>query len=271
MRLAAICIVATLAVGCAPAESVADAGAIAVEAARVTTSYGWPLGVRDAGTPILPALSGARTYMPIGNSLTRGASSEAGAALAYLGGYRTGIDARVQSYGLPWTPVGPASDNGLAHAAINGRDTAGLLTNLPGLIAGYDPDVVILYEGTVDCLSDTYNGATSAANLATALDDIEAGWPSARVIVITPIPTLTGQYAAKAANVTDYNSRVPAVLDASAQHLDGRMIRVDAAALITASHVSAGDGAHYPQSSHDALASLIWPALVNAMGADARW
>lgn len=238
---------------------------------RTTTSLGHALGTRPAGTPIAPELTGPRTYMVLGNSLSRGASSVAGAAVQYLGGYRTGLDERVRAAGLPWTPIGAYTDNGLAHQAVSGTSLAARLSLLPAITAAYEPDVVFIYEGTVDAVEGVYDGPTSAGRLATMLTDIEAAWPDVRVVAVSRLPALTGGVAARNVYLDDFNSRLPGVLDASPQHLDGRMIRVDAAAQITPSHVSAGDGVHYPQSSHDALASLLWPALVNAMGFDAEW
>lgn len=207
------------------------------------------------------------TYIEIGNSLTVGTLP--GPGEPNEGGYRRPLHDRIARAGWPWSAVGPYTDAyGLHHAGLNGRDTAGMLTNLPTYIADYDPAVVILYEGTVNCISPGYDGVTSAAELGTALNDIEAGWPNARVIVITPIPTVNDAFIGFAPNVVDYNSRIPAILDASPQHLDGRLFRVDAAAVISPADVAAGDGVHYLQPSHEALAAAIWPVLYAAMTQD---
>jgi hypothetical protein len=207
---------------------------------------------RSCAMPPRPVL----VILPLGDSLTRGWLGDA----TIDGGYRVPLGWSASSEGYTFSQVGPYTDNGLAHAGLNGRDLAGLVTNIPGL-GVYGADVVILIYGTPDTVSETYDGATSAANLATALALIDANWPDARLVINETCAALTGQFAARAPNVTDLDSRIGAVLDASPQHADGRMRRFDLGAIFDAAAVS-DDGAHpNSQASYDELAAVLLPLV----------
>jgi lysophospholipase L1-like esterase len=197
---------------------------------------------------------------PVGDSITEGYL--AGGAID--GGYRVPMQTLV---GSRIRQIGPYLNNGLRHNGVGGSTIAGVTARISvpatGIGSGspYRPRVIVLIIGTNDANSAGYNGATAAAALGTLLATIESLEPEVRLVVMSSLPTLTTIYAANAA---DFNGRIGAVLDASAIHLDGRMVRVDVGSVVTAAHVAA-DGVHPNAAGYAALAAALWPAVQTAM------
>lgn len=243
-------VLALAAVGCGAAPEPA-ARVEALDADTADTCEAAGRDRRSCAMPPRPTL----VVLPLGDSLTRGWLGDT----TIEGGYRVPLGWSSSDTTLVQT--GPYLDNGLAHAGLNGRDLAGLNTNIPGL-AAYSADVIVLIFGTPDTVSETYDGATSAANLATALTLIDANWPNALLVINETCAALTGQHIARAPNVVDFDSRIGAVLDASPQHADGRMRRFDLGAIFDAAAVS-DDGAHpNSQASYEELAAVLLPLVV---------
>lgn len=232
------------------------------------TSLGHALGARPAGSPISPLLTGARTILALGDSITKG-YLPGGATIE--GGWRVEIASRIAQAGFDWTFVGPYTDVG-DHCGVNSRTTATLNGNIATTLGAgfYEPDLVVLMSGTNDVIDPGYDGPTSMYYMDNILLQIDTLLPSTRVVVCSRLPTVLGAYVGYAPNVDDWNSRIDACLDGTTIHSEGRLLRVPIGDYIRAAHV-AHDGVHPTQEAYGIMASAYWPAICNAMGADAEW
>jgi hypothetical protein len=128
--------------------------------------------------------------MPLGASITAGYPSN-------QGGYRAPLLSQLSNAGISITYVGsqttynPSTQPNLKHEGHIGyflADIDGLVRN--GLITQYNPDIILLYAGTNNLLTDQ-NAAWVKTDYAPLLDDIFAAKPSVRVIV-APLFTASG-------------------------------------------------------------------------------
>lgn len=229
---------------------------------RTTTSLGLALGTRPAGTPLSPALTGARTIMCIGDSITRGWLPTG----VTEGGYRVPLASYIATAGLPWTMIGPYSDTGL-HGGVNGRTIASLTTAIPTTIGPgyYRPDCIALLIGS----NDMSDGAGAATGYGALLDAIETAEPDVRLVVSTTLPRLPT--ASPDAQRAIFETALPAVLDASAQHADGRMVRCGGIYAATLGTTGVGGDVHPTAAGYAMMAAEWWPSICHALGRDAEW
>jgi hypothetical protein len=241
-----------------------------------TTSLGFALGTRAMGSPILPALSGTKKVLGLGNSVMYGYGVGAGPS------FRAALKTRLADIGVVVDYVGPLSDGvsadpqhwGVPGARISdfvaGNTVGGLSCDLSTMGATYTPDVIIVELGLNDWNADS-DGLTDLASLMGIL------WtqrPTARVAVLKCFHL---NLNAKLAPWTTFMAGVDTVVAASQHGAAGRALTVDVSR-VAISMINTGvrsselfDIAHPTPLTFAKLVDLMWPGVCNVFGYDAQW
>jgi len=190
-------------------------------------------------------------------------------------GYRGKLKTLLNGIGT-YTFIGPLTDTDGKHAGYTGEPCYTLyndgtggkhrITNLK--TSGYDPDVILLLEGTNDCgwaYQGYTGGRTLASELSTLIDKICITFPDAKLYVsaIMPmsytaydyVPTPNGMAGS---NVGTYNNAIANTV--AYKVANGKSVYYTGANAVLLSDLS-GDGIHPLQKGYDKIALAFYNAL----------
>jgi lysophospholipase L1-like esterase len=214
-------------------------------AAQATAQPGTPPG----GRTTIPGPSGSNTVLPLGDSITLGATDPAGC------GYRCALEPLVPG-GITW--VGSMRDDtGRLHDGHSGYRINQLSPIVRGLVAQYRPRVVLVHAGTNDDgLNQNATGQQMLDRMAVLLDEIAAGCPGTTVIVakiqLTPFNTALQQEQERIFN---------AGLDALAARKTGPALRVRTVDMAAVAMPT--DDRIHPNHAGYAIMAQVWAPAVN--------
>jgi len=194
---------------------------------------------------------------------------------SYNPGYRGKLKTLLAGIGS-YTFIGPLSDTDGKHAGYSGEPCYTLygdgtygnlrITNLKN--SGYNPDLILLLEGTNDCgwAYQAYSvGRTLASELSTLIDVICANFPNAKLFVSAIMPMSNSAYydvptpnGKAASNVIIYNNAMPNTI--SSQAAEGKEVYYTGANTVLLSDLSS-DGIHPLQKGYDKIANSFFNAI----------
>lgn len=226
-----------------------------------TTSNGWPLGTRPAGTAFSPLLTGTIKIMAVGDSITTD---------TYLSGaHRLLLKNRLDDMGLTTSWVGPVSGaGGLNHFGVSSATIQDVNAAIGAHLVTYAPHIVLLLIGRNNMTSDVDATAAPAA-YATMLATMYAAQPVCRVIVGLTTPDET---VAISDRTVTFRAALPAVVAASSYNGDG-LARLSYAfkGLQPYSRAHQSDGTHPNAAGYGLGCDGFFPDLVNVIGSAASW
>lgn len=190
-------------------------------------------------------------------------------------GYRGKLKTLLNGIGT-YTFIGPLTDTDGKHAGYTGEPcytlyndgTSGKhrITNLK--TSGYDPDVILLLEGTNDCgwAYQAYSGGrTLAGELSTLIDKICTTFPDAKLYVSAIMPMSYTAYSevptpngVAASNVVKYNNAIANTV--ASKVVAGKNVYYTGANTVLLSELSA-DGIHPLQKGYDKIALAFYNAM----------
>lgn len=190
-------------------------------------------------------------------------------------GYRGKLKTLLAGIGS-YTFIGPLSDTDGKHAGYSGEPCYTLygdgssgnlrITNLKN--SGYNPDLILLLEGTNDCgwAYQAYSGdRTLASEFRTLVDVISANFPNAKLFVSAIMPMSSTAYdyvptpnGKAASNVIVYNEAMPNTIYSKAS--EGKEVYYTGANTVLLSDLSS-DGIHPLQRGYDKIANSFFNAI----------
>ncbi len=211
-------------------------------------------GLTVAGSaPALAESNGGVRIMPLGDSITDGATVS--------GGYRIGLWQRAVNAGIAVDLVGslshgPASLGDHDHEGHSGWRIDQLDANITGWLRTANPRTVLLHIGTND-MGQNYDVANAPARLSTLIDHIRALEPNAELFVAKIIPFSNATNEARAQT---FNAALPGIVAQKGPktHL------VDMHSAITTADLA--DGTHPNATGYDKMAARWYSALQSVPG-----
>lgn len=233
-----------------------------------STSRGWPLGTRPAGTPIGTLLTGTIKVMCLGDSITVGFGTAAGDS------YRCLLAARALAYGLTLDFIGARADGVCAdnqHNGVSGWTIAQQNADVPTRF-GVLPDVILIHLGTNNFIA----GDDGLAAMATFLTTLYGLAPLARVGICVPHGS---SVVAQDALARTFEAGIDATCAASSYGTDSLILTCPQAAKLShpvnAVITAQGQLQDYVHPRDPAgfkhLADAIWPVFLNLTGRAADW
>lgn len=187
------------------------------------------------------ALSASKYVLALGDSLTNGVACEADGTQAHSWIYKAAK--------LVQAETGTVVN--VANRGVDGRTTAGVLSNLPADIAGMkkSPDLVVLWIGT--------NGGVDVTEYTNTLNAIFTAFPSVKVQCIS-------LHSRSGAGFATNNANIQAAVAACSS--PGSCTYYDCTAEVYASCDGGGTGLHPNDTGHTYIAGLRYPAVRAALG-----
>lgn len=158
-------------------------------------------------------------------------------------------------WGVPRVSVGSQVNVWGVHEGIPGQTPGQLLTRLPGLMANYHPDVVVLLVGT----NLDGDGVTTFANVAGDVNAVLAADPCVRLLV----GTAAYEYdSLRSAHAQFINAHIPGLVD----QLDSTGSRVRWVDLTMAPISGTTDHLHWTSTQADAVSWRVWKEVQHFVG-----
>jgi lysophospholipase L1-like esterase len=220
------------------------------------------------GSPALPPVDASQhlRIMPLGDSITAGVNSPTG------DGYRDELYQFLvpvqQLYRTDYVgsqTSGTGADRN--HEGHSGWRIDQLMPLVPGWMATYQPDIVLLDIGT----NDARQGATAdvmAQRMGGLLDAVLAAAPSVRIVVGDLVPNRYGTYSDTASvEQQRFNRLLPSIVSAAGP----RVTLAHVSAAVTSGQLT--DGVHPGQVGYRYMAWVWWRCMAPLLVADGatRW
>ncbi|ACL61110.1 GDSL-type esterase/lipase family protein [Methylobacterium nodulans] len=198
--------------------------------------------------------SSAPSLMPFGDSITNGDAPDGMDEHGYRGYFWSNMTAAGKLFDM----VGPNSNGNVPdpdHAGFPGERSGDLHEILPGLLATYNPDAVLLMAGTNDVLQEANPQNTVGPELAAMLDEVAAHNPATHVYVATLLPV--------AADTTGKVNAVNNVIraDVASAISDGQNVSLVEMAGFTTADLF--DGIHPNEQTYQKIAGYWSSAVLN--------